>query len=148
MDHDQSSNQVSIGPDLTLASSSLRFRFSHSSGPGGQHVNKVATRATLSVALADLSPLLPPWAMRRLLAKANLDRSGEHLVIHSSATRSQQANRKDCLAKLRQLVIAALHRPRYRKPTRPTAGSIQRRLDSKKRRSQIKQRRQDQDFDD
>ncbi len=119
----------------------LTFTASRSGGPGGQNVNKVNSKVTLTVALDDLAEHLPADALRRLPALAGQRLAGDRLVIAASDSRSQLTNRRACVSRLRDLLVAALHRPRVRRPTKPSAGSIQRRLDAKKRRGQTKRLR-------
>lgn len=130
-------------PGVRLPVSALRFTFSRSGGPGGQNVNKLNTRATLSVPLATLAEAMPAGAFERLKAKAGSRVSvhADELLISSAESRSQLANRRACLAKLRHLLIEALHRPRRRRPTRPSRGVIERRLEHKKQRGERKRER-------
>lgn len=133
-----------IAPGVHVDPAALSFSFSRGGGPGGQNVNKVNTHATLTVRLDALQPALPGWALIRLrdLAGRYLAAEPERLVIHASDSRSQRANRRSCLLKLRHLVIQSMDRPRVRRPTRPSAGAKQRRLDAKKHRGKIKAQRQ------
>lgn len=139
--HDQtSSGSIELAPGVVVAASVVRVTYSSSSGPGGQHVNRRATRAQLRVSLDDL-PVSP--AVRARLAhraKQYLTREGE-ILIAADEHRSQRQNRAACLARLRELLVAALKPPVIRRPTRPTRGSIQRRLDAKRQRSETKRRR-------
>lgn len=117
------------------------FRFVHASGPGGQHVNKSSTAVELRVAVARLR--LPPAAEARLRTqqKNRLNKDGE-LVIQAEQFRSQLKNRRDALERLTQMIEAARERPKRRVPTRPTAASKRRRIDTKKQRGQLKSQRQ------
>jgi ribosome-associated protein len=121
--------------------SSVGFEFASSSGPGGQNVNKRATKARLRVPLSALH--LPPGALSRLrgLAGGQITESGE-LLITAESHRSQRGNKEEALSRLSELVRAACVKPKSRKPTAPTRGSVERRLGSKKRRSDLKSRRQ------
>ena len=136
---------VSVAPGVRVPEAALAWSFSRGSGPGGQNVNKTSTRATLTVQLADLEDGLRGGAAQRLRAIAGSAyvEDPDRLMITSGDSRSQVANRKACLAKLRDLLIRARHRPKVRRPTRPTRGSIERRLEAKKQRGQLKQRRRD-----
>jgi len=126
---------------ICIPPGALNFRFDRSSGPGGQNVNKVNTRATLTVALADLAAHLPPYAMARLETVASRYMAEGRLVISSEASRSQRTNRDDCIEKLRTTLLEALHRPRTRRPTRPSRGAVERRIQTKKERGQRKDAR-------
>ena len=119
----------------------LQFTFARSGGPGGQAVNKVSTRAQLRVALASIHGL-DEKAIARLvrLAGRRLNLAQE-LVITSDEHRSQLANRRACLKRLRGLVGEARVGPRPRTPTRPTRSSVERRLKAKRRRSRNKDSR-------
>ncbi len=131
-------NPTEIAPGVTLPEQALRFAFVRSSGPGGQNVNKLNTKAVLTVELDALRSVMPPWAVRRLTELGARFVADDRLIITASESRSQLSNREACVRKLRELVIQAMHRPRRRKPTRPSRGAVQRRLDRKKRVSQLK----------
>lgn len=133
-------NRIPIAPGVALPESALRFTFSRSGGPGGQNVNKLNTKATLTVEVADLAGALPPWALQRLLIHAGSRLSGDarQIQINDSTSRSQHANRQACLTKLRLMVVEAMNRPKRRRPTRPSLRSVQRRLDAKHHRARIK----------
>jgi ribosome-associated protein len=131
-----------VAPGVTLPQTLLGFSFSCSGGPGGQNVNKLATRAQLRVALADLQPILgaPVCARLRRLAGARVTLAGD-LLLTDEGTRSQQMNRQACLERLRELVLHALTPPRPRKRTKPSRGARARRLETKRHRAQTKQHR-------
>lgn len=125
---------------VVIDDSELTWRFSRSSGPGGQHVNTSDTRAELIWSLAATAALTP--AQKELAAQ----RLGGRLVdgtltVASSSYRSQHRNREAAKARLVELVTAAVVPPRPRRRTRPTKGSVERRLSAKKRRSDVKQGR-------
>jgi len=130
-----------ITDDIALAEWELTESFTRSSGPGGQNVNKVSTRVTLRWSVAE-SRVLSDGQRARLLSRleARLTRTGE-LVVHADRTRSQASNREDARARLAEIVRAALHVPKRRRPTKPTKGSQRRRLSEKKRRSDTKRQR-------
>lgn len=144
MDSD-SINTIPIAPGVELSEASLSFTFSRSSGPGGQNVNKVNSRATLTVPVSALRVALPPYALPRLRVIAARYVTQEGLQISASDSRSQITNRRACLDRLREVVVESLRRPKVRKKTKPSARARQRRLDAKKHRSQIKSRRQGKD---
>jgi ribosome-associated protein len=130
---------VEIAPGVHAPQSVLRFEFVRSSGPGGQNVNKVSSKARLHIAMADLARLLPPAALARLesLARARISDAGE-LIIAADESRSQQANRQACLDRLRELIVQAQRTPKKRRPSKPTKASKQRRMNKKKARGQLK----------
>jgi len=131
-----------LAPGVTVPRSILRFRFSRSSGPGGQNVNKLNTRVQLMVALSDLAPYLDEAALGRLRKMAGrLLSERDELVLSSQVSRSQVLNRQACVERLGQMVLQARRRPRRRIATKPTAGAVRRRLEAKKRRSQLKRNR-------
>jgi len=133
---------VELAPGVRVAPDALAWSFARSSGPGGQNVNKRATKAELRVNVSSLP--LPGWAAARVreLAGGLVTASGE-LVITADEHRSQARNRAECLRRLRDLVVRALARPKRRRRTRPTRGSVERRLEGKRRRAEAKRRRAD-----
>lgn len=139
--HDQTPPPgVPLGPGVRVPQAALRVAYVRSSGPGGQNVNKRATKAQLRVLLDDI-PLAPgPRARLERLAKTHLTDAGE-LLIQDDTTRSPTRNKAACMERLRELVVRALVPPKQRRPTKPGRGAVQRRLDEKKQRSQAKERR-------
>jgi len=134
---------VELAPGVRLPAAALRFAFVRSSGPGGQNVNKRATKARLSVSLEDLRRVMPGPAvarLKRLAGPARLSQD-EVLTLTEEGSRSQHTNRQLCIERLSELVIRSLRPPRTRRKTRPTKASKQRRVETKKRRAQIKHMR-------
>ena len=132
---------VALAAGVGAPADTLRMQFSRSSGPGGQNVNKVNTKAELWIAVASLRGL-DDAALERLrgLAGARLTAAGDiHLV--SDTHRSQSKNRREVLQRLGELLTAARRKPLVRRPTRPSSSARRRRLESKRRRSQIKSAR-------
>ena len=125
-------------PGVFITESDMRFTFVRSSGPGGQNVNKLNTKAELWVPLSAIRGLHPE-ALQRLihLGGKRITRENE-LHLTAETARTQEGNRAVVLEKLRQLLEKAKHRPRPRRATRPSRASKQRRLEQKKRRSEIK----------
>jgi len=130
-----------VTPDVSIPDEELEWKFIRSSGPGGQNVNKVASAVQLRFLLPrNLS--LPTTAKNRLrrMAGQRLIDDGS-ILISARSERSQEQNRRDALERLAELVRAALIEPKIRKKTRPTLGSKERRIESKKRRGTTKQGR-------
>ena len=122
----------------------LSWRFSRSSGPGGQHVNTTDSRVELSFDVAR-SASLPEHLRARALARLAGKLVEGVLTVSASEQRSQLQNRVTAAAKLGQLLREAVAPPAPpRRPTKPTRGSKERRLDAKRQRSQLKRQRGDQ----
>lgn len=119
----------------------IRITFVRSSGPGGQNVNKLSTKALLRWPAAT-SPSLPEAVRERLLAKhrRRLTAAGDLLIV-SQRFRDAGRNAADCLEKLRQMVCEAARTPAIRKPTKPTRASLQRRLKQKQKHAHQKRQR-------
>jgi ribosome-associated protein len=133
---------IRVTPSISIAERELEEHFIRASGPGGQNVNKLASAVQLRFDVRR-SPSLPEQVRARLegLAGKRLTREGV-LVIHAERHRTQERNRQDARARLIELIRRAAVAPRPRRATKPTAGSRERRLDSKKRRATIKGLRQ------
>src|SRR3954464_5769033 len=133
---------IRIDPRISIDERELEERFIRASGPGGQNVNKLASAVQLRFDVRG-SPNLPDDVRARLerLAGRRLTRAGV-LVIAAQRHRTQERNRQDARDRLIELIRRAAVAPIPRRATKPTAGSRQRRLDSKKRRSSIKGLRQ------
>jgi ribosome-associated protein len=132
---------LTITSTLSIADDELDFQFVRSSGPGGQNVNKVSTKAVLRWNPTS-SPALPEPVRARFLAKyvSRLLADGS-IQIARDESRSQLRNRTACLDELAAMIRAVLVAPKRRKATRPTRGSTERRLAEKKRRSDTKRAR-------
>lgn len=140
-------DSLDIAPGVWVAESKLRFTFTRSSGPGGQSVNKVSTRAQLHLAIADIVGLSEYAASRlRRLAGQHLTQADE-LFFQSDTHRSQGRNRQECLDRLRELLVRSLHRPKARRKSRPSRAMIERRLEKKRQQSEKKRRRRRVDPD-
>jgi ribosome-associated protein len=128
--------------NLELLRASIKDRvvidFARSGGPGGQNVNKVNSKAIARVRLDELSGLAPAEAAQAAARlSARLTTQGE-LVVQSDEERDQGRNREAAIARLFSLVAGAARLPKPRKATKPTRGSKERRLASKRSRSSSK----------
>ncbi|HVE45573.1 MAG TPA: alternative ribosome rescue aminoacyl-tRNA hydrolase ArfB [Acidimicrobiales bacterium] len=133
---------LQVNRSCAISLAELEWRFSGSGGPGGQHANTSNTRVEL-VFDVEHSPSLGPGQRERLLR-----RLGPVVRVVASDERSQARNRQLALERLRVRLADGLHVPTARRPTRPTAGSRQRRLDAKQRRATLKRQRSARPHDD
>lgn len=132
---------VWVSPALTIPDRELQWRFSRSSGPGGQGVNTTDSRAELSWSV-DTSSCLTDEQRQRLLLRLGNRLVGGVLTIVASEFRSQLRNRDAARTRLATLIATDLAPPPPpRRPTKPSRGAQQRRIDSKKRRATVKQDR-------
>jgi ribosome-associated protein len=138
MPHDEKS--IRIGKTV-IPAHAIRWQFSRSQGPGGQHVNKTNSRAELRIDIQQTDFLAPAVAQRLRAHAGNRVTTAGELVLTSQRFREQNRNVNDCLAKLSALLIKALDLPKTRRATRPTRASKTRRLERKKHRSATKKLR-------
>jgi ribosome-associated protein len=125
---------------LHLPDHELSWRFSRSSGPGGQHVNTSDTRVELLWSLEESSALSDAQRERAMRNLRHRLVDGTITVV-SSQYRSQLRNREAARVRLEELVAQAVVAPKHRRATKPSRASVERRLDAKKRRSQTKRDR-------
>ncbi len=129
---------IQVSEGIAIDERELDERFVRAPGPGGQHVNKVATAVELRFDVAG-SPALPEAVRARLVRLAGRRLSAEGvLTIDAHRFRTQERNRRDALERLIALIRQATMEPKPRKPTRPTRASKERRLQGKSQRSQTK----------
>jgi ribosome-associated protein len=124
-----------VTPAIRIPLDEFGWSFARSGGPGGQNVNKVASKAVLRWDF-DHSPSVPEDVKARFRERfpSRLTTDGE-LVLASELTRDQGRNREDCLEKLAAMLRAAAVRPKVRRPTKPSKGAKRRRLEEKRRQS-------------
>ena len=138
---DPTANAIELAPGIVVPSAVLSFTFMRSSGPGGQNVNKVESKARLTVPIDDLAYYMPASVASRLRRVATRYWVDDCIVIESQSERSQFDNRRICIERLGELVRHAQRPPKKRKPTRPTRASKERRIKAKKQRGEIKAKR-------
>jgi ribosome-associated protein len=133
---------IVVTSQISVAADELKFTFVRSTGPGGQNVNKVNSKAVLHWNVRQ-SQSLPEDVKHRFLGRyaRRISRVGR-LVLTSDRHREQARNVADCGRKLRELVLSVLVAPQPRKQTRPTRGAVLRRLQQKRKQSQRKEARQ------
>jgi ribosome-associated protein len=137
------SDGLVISRAIVIPLSEIEIAFTRSGGPGGQHVNKTSTRAEIMFDLAH-SPYIPDservWLMGRLQSK--LDGEGR-IHIAAQEFRSQLRNKRAALERLQTMLHEAIKRPKKRKKSKPTKSSVEARLKSKKKASDIKKIRRE-----
>jgi ribosome-associated protein len=139
---------MNINDTVSIPDDELRFTFARASGPGGQNVNKVSSKAVLRWDLA-ANTSVPAEVKDRLraLQRRRVTNEGE-LVIQGQRFRDQGRNVLDCLARLREIVLEALAVPKPRKATRPSRAAKRRRLEAKRRQSRRKAGRREPGTED
>lgn len=134
---------VRVNDRLTIPAAELSWRFSRSGGPGGQGVNTTDSRVELSWDVLG-SDLLPASLRERAIERLGARLVAGVLTVTASEHRSQLRNREAAAARLGSMVAAAVAAPpRARRATRPTKGSVERRITAKKQRGQTKRNRRD-----
>jgi ribosome-associated protein len=136
---------IQITDSIVIDENEIVEEFVRASGPGGQNVNRVATAVQLRFDITN-SDSLPEYVRRRLLrlGGSRVTRDGI-LVIDARRFRTQEQNRRDARERLIALVRKAADKPKPRRETKPTAASKRKRIEEKRRRSRIKQKRQSVD---
>ena len=139
---------IRITDKVYLDENEVKLRHIHSSGPGGQNVNKVSTAVQLRFDAAT-SPTLSQSVFRRLRTIAGHRMTQAGVIIMTAKTfRSQERNRIDALTRLVELIRKATIETKIRRPTRPKLGAKMRRLEGKRKRSSLKKLRSQSGLDD
>jgi ribosome-associated protein len=136
---------LSVTAAVVIPERELVETFVRSGGPGGQNVNKVASKVELRWRPGDSEALSDAQRARVLRKLATRLTAAGELIVTSEKTRDQARNRDDARAKLAALLRSALARPKTRRPTKPTRASRERRLSGKRQRAAVKQQRRPPD---
>jgi ribosome-associated protein len=139
-----SDSALRITDTVTIPLAELHFQFSRSGGPGGQHVNRTATQVELLFDVRNSPSLNEAQRARVLVRLASYMDSRGMLHLTSQTTRSQYRNRADVIERFQRLLRDALRVPKPRRPTHPSAGATEQRLQEKRRTSTRKQERRRQ----
>ena len=129
---------LEVNEQIHIPEDEFSWSFVRSGGPGGQNVNKVASKAVLRWDL-NASPSVPEDVKLRFRTRQRrrITTEGE-LVLSSQRYRDQERNKQDCLDKLAEMLREAAFVPEVRRPTKPTRGSKKRRVEAKRRQSAVK----------
>lgn len=143
-------NDRPLQEDMLLQSieGEIEWQYVRSGGPGGQNVNKVASKAIMHWNAIATDAISDDIRLRIIAIESSRLTTDGFIVISSQKYRDQERNRTDCLEKLRSIIRRALHVPKKRKATRPTAASRRVRVDTKRRRGAVKQNRRRSFHDD
>jgi len=124
-----------VRPGVVVAGHELEWSYTTSGGPGGQHANRSRTKAVLKLDLTECQSL------RSADLKRLRERLGDVVSVEVDDQRSQWQNRRVARERMKERLVEGLHRPKKRRPTKPSRGAQQRRLEAKKQRSRTKQQR-------
>lgn len=134
-------NTLRISRSVAIPLAEFDVEYTRSSGPGGQNVNKVSSKARLRWPVA-ASPSLPEAVKERFLERYRSRLTNENeLILTAQRSRDQRRNYEACLERLREMIREVLRPPTPRKPTKPTKASKRRRVQAKRQRSETKRLR-------
>jgi ribosome-associated protein len=132
---------IEINSKIFIPENEIQFNFIRSSGPGGQNVNKVSTAVQLRFDIVN-SPSLNDEIKRRLIEKSGNRVTKEGiLIIEAKRFRMQESNRQDAVERFIELIRKAEKKPKRRIKTKPSKESMQKRIEEKKKRSEVKKMR-------
>jgi ribosome-associated protein len=134
-------NMLEVAPDWVVPAADVEYKFVRSSGPGGQNVNKVATKVELRLKLASTTALGPGQKQRLIAAYPSHVNAQGDFILTSDRFRSQPRNQRDAEERLVSMLLAIRTPPRRRVPTRPSRAAKARRLSDKRVRGEAKAQR-------
>ncbi len=134
-------NMIRVTDNIELDENELHLEFVRASGPGGQNVNKVSSAVQLRFNVSQSACLTPEIKERLIKVAGRKVTADGTLVIQARRFRSQEQNRVDAIERLVALIQKAAVAPKIRRKTKPSASARERRLKTKRQRSQIKQKR-------
>lgn len=135
-----------MGMKYLIDKSELNFSFARSSGPGGQNVNKVNSKAILHWSIKNNRTLAPEVKSRFVERYKNKINSKGEVVIAFDNSRDQQRNIELCCERLNEMILSVLVPPKKRKKTKPTKAAKEKRIKSKKLKSAVKKQRSRPEF--
>jgi len=134
-----------INEKISIPFSEIEITAVRSEGPGGQHVNKTSSAAHLKFNIEESS--LPDWVKKKLInSKDNHITASKKIIIKAQRTRSLVRNKEDAYKIFREVILDAIKKRKKRRDTKPTKNSIEKRLENKKNRSNIKKNRKKIDY--